>query len=723
MADPEENIEHDVPYEALHWVLDKAVGAAKSGVTGLFEKQAGKLVDKGIGWYISLFGLSDGGAKDPLAEIHGTLVELDRQLHEVVGRIDRLEGELFVAALGIEDHANLAELRELRVDIVDEAFNSLKSQIKAGDPDGVTWANKVLGSWYFGHDNLHRKLQSLHSLVTGRESEKDEGILTVYEKLLAQSLRNASSDGETRLSDAYKTLERRFLDALSIQFTGCFLFVLALLWRDIRKNGKMGDPAEWVSVFSGSAADYLRDEFGPNIAVQVDDFLQCVDRLVITSFSPRSIIRAPYVTTAESWCLNPRAREIYRSADLLAASVSPENHGYEVVARLVGDPAYVRSAMMSFKPSLPDRYPGGTYSYLSMPTQAEPVAVAGAKVNVYGPLDLKLAAADFPAGNYIEWTYQDRGWRAAPQNTVAVAKWGIRRLLSPKDDRWADSCTDGKPAAAFLATIKTDNSSDAQNVQDLTTSMAETLRFGPVFHARVDEGKPLDLGPQRIGARRFGHMTLVVHDMPCLSPRAMNPMPVADWKKEAGFDFGQQYKTSVFDHMYLQYSRYEELRVAEETERRELLSFSCPAMPGMEYRARYSIAYFAEYADTGKAPGKLRVATSPDKAFALKFRAGTDECIKTGFLPGARDWLEGRVESVASGPWTDRKLISAAEFRPVTLSASHSRPTAVCLDIHHVNDTPCYTGMISLESHEYNLDKLYYWIEDIELTLGPATKK
>jgi hypothetical protein len=151
----------------------------------------------------------------------------------------------------------------------------------------------------------------------------------------------------------------------------------------------------------------------------VDQFLTCVDRLIVHQANVRSELARP----APFFAHPDKVERVYAQADCLAAQVAPTRHPAGLVARLVGEPGNIEAALQA-----------RAVTYGGKPLQ--PVAVAGKDIRHYAP----VWPAHFKVHQYLEWQWvpdahvqrdgvalfiPDDHRRFVPATTIAVLKLAL----------------------------------------------------------------------------------------------------------------------------------------------------------------------------------------------------------------------------------------------------------------------------------------------------------
>lgn len=140
------------------------------------------------------------------------------------------------------------------------------------------------------------------------------------------------------------------------------------------------------------------------IEEQVDEFLNCVDLLVLSQASVRTNLARPVPLFPHL----EKVERIYARADFMAAQVAPGKHPAGVIARLVGEPGNIELAVQQ-----------QAISYGEQKLTA--VRVDGETINYYEP----TWPADFTIKRYLEWQW-------VPDETFDL--YGVRRFV-PDDHR------------------------------------------------------------------------------------------------------------------------------------------------------------------------------------------------------------------------------------------------------------------------------------------------
>ena len=145
--------------------------------------------------------------------------------------------------------------------------------------------------------------------------------------------------GSGVLMDAYLLLEQWFCQYLNKQAEGLLVLVEAELANDPTPEITDSD-----RVFSAQM-DYSK--FQSDIQEEVEIFLQCVDRLVVSSANVATDLTSPVVF------LPDEAAEVYRRADFIAA-VCSDDYSPGLVVRLIGEPDTIQNYIDNGYPKISD---------------------------------------------------------------------------------------------------------------------------------------------------------------------------------------------------------------------------------------------------------------------------------------------------------------------------------------------------------------------------------
>lgn len=700
----------DLPTKTADWLLDKVTAAAKGG--------AGKLFNMALGLYLSTLGFGDDTSPEAkqLQQVKDSLDEIKKQLDAIRSGLTQLESEARLAQAQVLERIENRALSEPRV-AIEDAYDDLLDHLARDASGDTAWIDAMARQWYFGTQGLQHQLHRVHEGVVGTEAVPGsrDGLLQSYAALLVESLRQQPAVAGALMA-AYRALECRFADIVSLQAKGAFLMVVALNWRDHcaaeqRAGRRPVNPEALVSNFPGHADDYLSSDFRPRLLRQVDLFLRCVDRLVLVRCRPGTRLVAPYkalprsstaeFTMTQRALLDPDTAAVYARADCLAGGACPEVHGHMAILRLVGDPRGVKQEASAPAGSKgqpradacglspwhkPDGTPVLTAQAESVPFEVIPVG--GHEVNLYGAPDLQLDPALFPSSEYLEWWHEGDVLCAQRQTQVAVAKFGVRELWVPEHPdfkAWPlPKCKAGLPALAFSV---------------------QCCGNGVDPPSRVRRIRALNLGAAATAERHFGHCLVPVRAEPWLGRWAFADWQPQDWPEDSRGSL-PSLRASIFTHHGSD----------PDQDARELCAISLRDARDRKLVARYAVASHAVYADglsISLGPLGRDVRTSPfiDHCFHFRFSVGTDAA------RGSCSWLTADwpdTTDAAPGMATQ----AATTWTPVSSGADHATSGSVTkLYLFQENDTPRFHGGVVAAGRPVLTD-VHYWLDEIELALA-----
>ncbi len=406
-------------WAAFKWISGRAAGAA-----------VGKLGDMAFGRVLQLIGWTT-----PTDEILTQLKVMDGKLDHLGTLVDGLarQNQHLLQALQIATGEILSEVNALElkasVDVIENCFGQLRSRFvrtaatartPAAIHEAARFAQELLSP---SAHNLRQRLWNVHSSVVGA-SPGTTGALAAMTRLLI-----ARCDAGHDLLDAYGALEGYFGQLLAIQAKGLLLMTEVLnqaapLPPTMQRSAPAWRPG--TTTTDGEARQFLDAEFMPRIQIQVDHFLDCVDRLVVHHADVRSdlVKRPPLFDHLDA------VERVYARADLLAHQVAPANHPAGIVVRLVGEPGNIEAALREQALSCDGR-------------PLKPVAVGGETVRHLAPNWPK----DFAVPRYLEWQ-----WVAATQATLGGVPLQVaddhRRFVPATTIAVAKLAVDAQPPAA-----------------------------------------------------------------------------------------------------------------------------------------------------------------------------------------------------------------------------------------------------------------------------------
>ncbi len=321
---------------AFKWIGDQVAGAI-----------VGQLTEIGFGYVLSFFGY-ESADEQMLKQIAAKLDVMDQKLDGISTRLTALSTQMdtVLAAVNLSTARIVAEVNALEmkqhIDHIKDAYLDLKAYrvgathafSSAGREQAAAFARRILEG-----DRIGGHLFSLHTSITAESGTT--GVLDAMTDLLIRRM-NAEKDRKS-LYACYLALEAYFGWLLAIEGQG-----LVLMTEAINQSATIqGDAVQFTgpgagSVIStwGSAKEYYENKFTPNIERQVDRFLACVDKLVLSQADIRTDLASPvaFLPNLED------VENIYAAADFLAQQVSAR-HKAGIIARLIGEPGNIEAAL------------------------------------------------------------------------------------------------------------------------------------------------------------------------------------------------------------------------------------------------------------------------------------------------------------------------------------------------------------------------------------------
>jgi len=338
----------DVPgedYSALY--VDEADPGAKQ-VLGTMAAAVGKWIggkildsvgswaaEQGLGWVLSLFGFQDSN--------DARFDAIDQKLDVMDGKLDTILGDLSSISAQLDDVLAAVNLSRDQIIngviavyisdpqvIIKTDYENLCTAFNHDAPDAHTQngRNKALqlcdAILDASGDNIDLQLSKLHSGMVG-----DTVLTTGFLDACTNVLIDRAIAGEDVL-ECYMVLENAFAELVGVQYAGLLLMAEALHFRndDINNVDK---------VFVGTVEEY-HAKFTRHIEAQVEKFLTCVDRLVVSRFDVRTNLACPVQVLAD------HTGTVYERADFLAQLLSSK-HQAGFIVRLIGTPQEVHDAV------------------------------------------------------------------------------------------------------------------------------------------------------------------------------------------------------------------------------------------------------------------------------------------------------------------------------------------------------------------------------------------
>ena len=299
----------DVP----DWAKNIASAGAKKGLQYLLGvahlPSPDWIVNPAVGLIMGLIfkgGPSPGPTTEQvLAQIQGTLADIENKLDAIAGQLNKIETELAVDTSAIEKQVAIQGM-----DPYVNHINGLWAQYQALRHADGTWntdpanleslALAILDS----NNGVFPQLQAMHDLITGENNVSGSTLVAVANA--SQTL--VVSGGESTF-DCYMLIENYFGSLLRAQTRGSTLMMEALKYREA--NTTLTSP---LGLYPGTAVDFSI-WYQKQIEDEVECFLQQTEALVTATAYPQQGF-ADFV---------PGADQIFWRADLIAAWLSTKH--------------------------------------------------------------------------------------------------------------------------------------------------------------------------------------------------------------------------------------------------------------------------------------------------------------------------------------------------------------------------------------------------------------
>ena len=294
---------------------------------------------KGLGWLLSLAGVDQDKITE---EMRKQMQEMNAKLNEIINELQIIEGELLdiLKAIQMAQDAIINNNENLKIaddlNIITNQYDNMKyfTVDVMGTPKGKAQAQEMADEILSGTGyDIDQKLYNIYAGIMGIDPGVNEGAMSAWTTTLIDKV------GTEDLLSLYLSLEYYFGSLISTQSKGLSLMIEALHHRD--------DPVTASDVlpqdFPGTAKEYLEQKFTPWMQAEVEEFLRCVDRLVVAGLDLRTD------ATEQVKMIPDDVYRIYFRADFLAAQVS-SRHSFGLVARVIGEPdsvqAYIKDKVL-----------------------------------------------------------------------------------------------------------------------------------------------------------------------------------------------------------------------------------------------------------------------------------------------------------------------------------------------------------------------------------------
>jgi hypothetical protein len=295
--------------------------------------------EKALGWLLSLAGVDKNNITQ---EMENQMAAMNKKLNEIISELQVIEGELIdiLKAIKMSTDAIINNNEALHIaddlDVITNQYANLKyftkdvMGTKEGKAQAQQMADDILSA--SGYD-IDQKLYNIYAGVMGIDPGINEGALSAWTTTLIDKV------GTESLLQLYLSLEYYFGSLMSTQSKGLSLMVEALHHRDDPVTSDEMTPND----YPGTAKEYLDDKFTPWMQAEAEEFLRCVDRLVVAGLDLRTD------ASTQVQMISDDVKNIYFRADYLAAQVS-SRQPFGLTVRLVGEPdsiqAYIKDKVL-----------------------------------------------------------------------------------------------------------------------------------------------------------------------------------------------------------------------------------------------------------------------------------------------------------------------------------------------------------------------------------------
>ena len=317
----------------LKWVGGKVLDSA-----------GGWVGDEAIGWVLSMFGFQDQNDAR-FDAIDKQLEKMDAKLDVVVSDLDMITSQLSVllSTMQLSRDQIIQQISGYNIsapqDIINNQYDNLvllynHGSVTAHTAQGYNDAIMFVDELLTGAHDIDQQLRNLHSGIVGA-TVGTTGFLDACTNVLIDRANNGAD-----LLTCYMVLESYFSELVGVEAKGLVLMSEALHFRhnDLNPKDKM---------FTGTVAQF-HAKYTTQVEGQVEKFLSCVDRLIVSQFNVRTNLANPVKILPDN------AGTIYRRADYLAAQLhSKQPTGF--VIRLIGTPMELHDALNGTGVSLNNR--------------------------------------------------------------------------------------------------------------------------------------------------------------------------------------------------------------------------------------------------------------------------------------------------------------------------------------------------------------------------------
>ena len=317
----------------LKWVGGKVLDSA-----------GGWVGNEAMGFILSMFGFQDQNDAR-FDAIDKQLEKMDAKLDVVVSDLDKISSQLntLLATMQLSRDQIIQQISGYNIsvpqDIINNQYNNLVLLYNHDSPtahtlQGYNDANLFVNDLLTGAHDIDQQLWSLHSGIVGA-TVGTTGFLDACTNVLIDRANNGAD-----LLTCYLVLENYFSELAGVEAKGLILMSEALHFHhnDLDQKDKM---------FTGTVAQF-HAKYTAQLEGQVEKFLTCVDRLIVSQFDVRTDLANPVKVLPDN------AGTIYRRADYLAAQLhSKQPTGF--VIRLIGTPMELHDALNGTGVYLNDR--------------------------------------------------------------------------------------------------------------------------------------------------------------------------------------------------------------------------------------------------------------------------------------------------------------------------------------------------------------------------------
>ena len=239
---------------------------------------------KGIGWLLSLAGVDQDKITE---EMRKQMAEMNEKLNEIINQLKVIEGELLniLKAIQMARDAIINNNENLQIaddlNIITNQYDNMKyftvdvMGTTKGKAQAQEMADEILSGT--GYD-IDQRLYNIYAGIMGKDPGVNEGAMSAWTTTLIDKV------GSEDLLSLYLSLEYYFGSLISTQSKGLSLMIEALHYRD--------DPVTVSEVlpqdFPGTAKEYLEQKFTPWMEAEAEEFLRCVDLLVVAGLDLRT---------------------------------------------------------------------------------------------------------------------------------------------------------------------------------------------------------------------------------------------------------------------------------------------------------------------------------------------------------------------------------------------------------------------------------------------------